>query len=53
VDPGGGAVKVMPMPHSLGCIVPSSQGGFLAAMGVHADGTGGRLVRVTPRDCAG
>ena len=49
--PGGGAVKVVPLAHRLGCVVPSSKGGFLAAMAVQStDHSGGRLVRITPQE---
>ena len=43
---------VVPLPNSPGCIVPSSKGGYLVAIAVHEDGTGGRLYRIDPSGAA-
>ena len=43
---------VVPLPNSPGCIVPSSKGGYLVAIAVHEDGTGGRLYRINPSGAA-
>jgi sugar lactone lactonase YvrE len=49
VNPAAAAAKVTTVatfPTTPGCIVPSSKGGYLVALAVREDGSGGRLYRV-------